>query len=326
MKLLTAISRSLAALMLAAPAVTAFAQADDFPRRPIKMIVAAPTAGLPDVIARLVSQHMAVTLGQGVVVENKTGAGGIIAADLVAKAAPDGYTILLLDMSPISITPTLYKKIPYEGSKSFDPIALLGVAPLFLAAGPSTKVNSFQEFVAQAKANPGKLTYGTIGIGSLHHIAFEDMKRTAGIDILHVPFREQPSGPAAGGQVDVLLAALPSIDGLVKGGKLRILGATSLKRLAEAPNVPTLAESGLPNYSITADIGILAPKGTPPAIAQKLAAAAASALTQPDVRKRFAELGIVPDGRVQAEYGAYIDKEVTRIGAILQRAGLAGSQ
>jgi tripartite-type tricarboxylate transporter receptor subunit TctC len=326
MKLFTAISRTLAALLLAAPTFAAFAQGDDYPRRPIRMVVAAPTGGLPDVIARLVGQHMAVTLGQGVAVENKTGAGGIIAADAVAKAAPDGYTILLLDMSPISITPTLYKKIPYEGSKSFDPVALLGVAPLFLTAGPSLKAGSFQEMVAQAKANPGKLTYGTIGIGSLHHIAFEEMQRAAGINMLHVPFREQPSGPAAGGQVDVLLAALPSIEGLVKGGKLRLLGATSSKRLAEAPNVPTLAELGLPNYSITADIGILAPKGTPPAITQQLAAAAVSALNQPDVRKRFAELGIVPDGRVGAEYGTYIDREVTRIGGILQRAGLAGSQ
>lgn len=327
MKLSIAIFRSLIALALGTLAVAALAQGDEYPQRPIKIVVAAPPGGLPDLMARLVGDHMAAALGQPVVVENKTGAGGIVAADTVAKAPPDGYTLLLLDLSPLTITPALYKKLPYSGSKSFDPIALLGVGPQFLAAGPSLKANTFQEFVKEAKARPGKLTYGTIGIGSLHHIAFEDLQRAAGIELLHVPYRDQPSIPTAAGQVDVLLAGLPSIEGLVRSNKLRVLGVASPKRLLQMPNVPTLAESGVPNYSFTADIGIVAPKGTPSAISRKLATAAVAALNQPDVRKRFAELGVlIAEGVVLGDYAAYIDREVVRIGAIVKRAGLEGSQ
>ncbi|MES2415942.1 MAG: tripartite tricarboxylate transporter substrate-binding protein [Pseudomonadota bacterium] len=302
------------------------AQQVDYPRAPIRLVVAAPPGGLPDAIARLVGQRMAVTLGQAIAVENKTGAGAIIAAEYVARAAPDGYTLAVMDLSPLTINPTLYKKLPYDGARSFEPIALLGVAPMFVAAGPSLKAKSMTEFVAEAKSRPGKLTYGTIGIGSLHHIAFEEMRRVAGIDILHIPYREQPTVPAAAGQVDVMMAGLPSIDGLVKAQKLRILGIAVPGRAAQFPDVPTMAEQGLPGYTFSGDVGILAPRGIPPAIAQKIAAAATEALSQPDIRKRLSELGIIPDGRTLKDYSAYISRETDRYSAMVKRAGLEGSQ
>ena len=302
------------------------AQQTDYPRFPIKIVVAAPPGGLPDVIARVIGQRMAVTLGQAIAVENKTGAGSIIAADYVARATPDGYTLAVMDLSPLTINPTLYKKLPYDGAKSFEPIALLGVAPMLVAAGPSLKANSISGFIAEAKSQPGKLTYGTIGVGSLHHIAFEEMRRMAGIDILHVPYREQPSGPAAAGQVDVMMAGLPSIDGLVKANKLRILGIATPNKTAQFGDVPTVAEQGLPGYTFSGDVGILAPRGIPPAIAQKIASAATEALSQPDIKKRLAELGIIPDGRTLKDYSAYISRETERYSAMVKRAGLEASQ
>ncbi|WP_296560552.1 tripartite tricarboxylate transporter substrate binding protein [Pigmentiphaga sp.] len=314
-----------AALLLAMAPAAGHADGG-FPNRPIKMVVAAPTGGVPDVIARLVGQHMSASLGQPIAVENKTGAGSIIALESVAKANPDGYTLLVADSSPLTINPTLYKKLPYQGMDSFEPIAFLGAAQLFLTAGPSLKANSFQEMVAQAKAAPGKLTYGTIGIGSLHHVMFEEIRRSAGIDIMHVPFREQPSAPVAAGTADMLLAGLPSIEGLVRAGRLRLLGVTSKARVAQLPDVPTLEESGLPGYVFTADIGLLAPRGTPPEHLRKLADAARQAVAQPDVRRKLADLGIVPDGRVLAEYGDYMRREIDRFGGMVQRAGLAGTQ
>jgi tripartite-type tricarboxylate transporter receptor subunit TctC len=317
--------RLCATAAILAPGFT-YAQSTDYPRSPIKIVVAAPPGGLPDAIARIVGQRMAVTLGQPIAVENRTGAGSIIAAEYVARAKPDGYTLILMDLSPLTINPTLYKKLPYDGAKSFDPIALLGVAPMLVAAGPSLKANSITEFIAEAKSRPGKLTYGTIGVGSLHHIAFEEMRRIAGIDILHVPYREQPSGPAAAGQVDVMMAALPSIDGLVKAGKLRLLGIAVPNKPAQFGDVPTLAEQGLPGYTFTGDVGILAPHGLSPVIAQKIASAATEALSQPDIKKRLSELGIIPDGRTLKDYGAYINREAERYSAMVKRAGLEGSQ
>ncbi len=317
--------RMFAAFALALAPLAGHAEAG-FPNRPIKVVVAAPTGGVPDVIARVVGQHMSAALGQPMAVENKTGAGSIIALESVAKSNPDGYTLLVADSSPLTINPTLYKKLPYEGMDSFEPIAFLGAAQLFLTAGPSLKANSFQEFVSQAKAAPGKHTYGTIGIGSLHHVMFEEIRRSAGIDIMHVPFREQPSGPVAAGQVDVLLAGLPSIEGLVRSGRLRILGVTSKARVPQLPDVPTLEESGLPGYVFTADIGLLAPRGTPPEHLRKLAEAARQALAQPDVQRKLADLGIVPDGRALDEYGRYMRSEIDRFSGMVKRAGLAGTQ
>ncbi|MCK9507331.1 MAG: tripartite tricarboxylate transporter substrate-binding protein [Pigmentiphaga sp.] len=315
------------AATVAALGVMASSHADaNYPSNPIKFIVGAPAGGVPDVVARVVGQKMAEALGQSVVVENKTGAGAIIATESAAKARPDGYTLLVADSSPFTINPTLYKRLPYDGIGSFEPIAFLGAAQLFLAAGPSLKADSVQGLIAEAKAQPGKLTYGTIGIGSLHHVMFEEMGRVAGINMLHVPFREQPSGPAAAGQVEMLLAGKPSIEGLVQAGKLRLLGIASDTRMKELPEVPTLAESGVPEYAFTADIGLYAPKGTPSAITAKLAAAAQEALKHPEVRQRLTDLGIIPDGRVLDDYASYMKDEITKFSRIVKAAGLAGLQ
>lgn len=319
--------RALSAFALCIPVVfaTAASAADTYPTRPIKMVVAAPTGGLPDVIARIVAQHMSTSLKQAVVVENKPSAGGIIAAESVAKATPDGYTVLLLDLSPLTINPTLYKKLPYDATQSFTPIRLLGVAPLFLVTNPRVPAKTFQELIALVKSAPGKYTFGTIGVGSLHHIAFEEMKAATGMDMLHVPFKEQPSGPVVAGQVDMILAGLPSIEGFVRSDRLKMIAVSTSKRAPQAPSLPTIAESGLPGYDVSADIGVVAPRGTPPDVIRTLSNALADAIRQPDTLSRFNELGIIAADMPPDAYAAHIQKEMQRFARSVNAAGLAGS-
>jgi tripartite-type tricarboxylate transporter receptor subunit TctC len=319
--------RALGATLLTLALAPAFAASThtNYPTRPIKMVVAAPTGGLPDVIARIVAQHMTTSLGQAVVVENKPSAGGIIATESVAKAAPDGYTVLLLDLSPLTINPTLYKKLPYDAATGFAPVRMLGIAPLFLVTNPNVPAKTFQELVAMVKAAPGKHTYGTIGVGSLHHIAFEEMKAATGMDILHVPFREQPSGPVVAGQVDMILAGLPSIEGFVRANRLNMIAVSTSRRAPQAPSLPTLSESGLPGYDVSADIGVIAPKGTPPDVIHILSSALADALKQPDTLARFNELGIQAADMPADAYAAHIRQEMQRFARSVTAAGLAGS-
>lgn len=315
----------LQALLLVAVPITSTADSA-YPFRPIKLVVAGPPGGMPDVVARLLGNYLTAALDQPAVVENKTGAGGIIALDSVAKAKADGYTLLVSDSSPLTINPTIFKRLPYNGIADFEPIALIGSGPLFLAAGPSLQAATFEELVAQAKAHPGKLTYGTVGVGSLHHIAFEEMSRLAGIQLMHVPFREQPAAPVAAGQVDMLLAGLPSIDGLVRSGHLHLLGATSKARFSTLRDTPTLSESGIPSYAFTADIGLLAPKGTPPEALAKLSDAVHTMLNEPEARQKLVELGMVPGDRLLTDYGSYMAGEISRFKAMVEQAGLAGTQ
>ena len=276
----------------------AAACAQEYPNRPIRVIVPYAAGGLPDTIARLVGQRMGESLGQQMVVENRGGAGGIVGTSEVAKAVPDGYVLLVADVGQIAINPHLFAKLPYDPLKDLTGVSLIGTSALYLVAHPSVAANSMQELIALVKSQPGKLSYGSSGTGSIHHLATEALKVGLGLDIVHVPYKGTgQSVPALlGGQVALLYAALPSIEGHFKAGKVKILAVSTPQRSPQTPEVPTVAESGVPGYDFVAEIGLYAPSGTPPSVLAKLSAQAARAVKQPELLERFKQLGIDPVG------------------------------
>jgi tripartite-type tricarboxylate transporter receptor subunit TctC len=270
------------------------AAAQDYPNRPIRVIVPYAAGGLPDTMARLVGAKMAEALGQQMVVENRGGAGGIVGTTEVVKAPPDGYALLVADVGQIAINPHLFAKLPYDPLKDLVGVSLLGTSALYLVAHSSVPANSMAELIALVRSQPGKLSYGSSGTGSIHHLATEALKVGLGLDIVHVPYKGAgQSVPALlGGQVALLYAALPTIEGHYKSGKVKILAVSTPQRSPQTPEVPTVAEAGLPGYDFVAEIAIYAPAGTPQNVVAKLSAEAARAVKQPDVVQRFKQLGI----------------------------------
>ena len=287
--------------------VTALAaQAQGYPNRPVKVVVPYAAGGLPDTMARLVGQKMGESLGQQMVIENRGGAGGIVGTTEVAKAAPDGYTLLVADVGQIAINPHLFSKLPYEPLTELTGVSMMGTSALYLVAHASVPARDLKELIALVRAQPGKLSYGSSGLGSIHHLAMEALKVGLNLDLLHVPYKGTgQSVPALlGGQVPLLYAALPSIESHVKSGKVKILAVSTPQRSAQTPDVPTVAEAGVPGYDFVAEIGIYAPAGTPQDIVAKLAGEAQKAVKQPDVAQRFKQLGIDPVGSTPEAYNA----------------------
>jgi tripartite-type tricarboxylate transporter receptor subunit TctC len=274
------------------------AAAQDYPNRPIRVIVPYAAGGLPDTMARLVGAKMAETLGQQMVVENRGGAGGIVGTTEVVKAAPDGYALLVADVGQIAINPHLFAKLPYDPLKDLVGVSLMGTSALYLVAHSSVPANNMAELIALVRSQPGKLSYGSSGTGSIHHLATEALKVGLGLDIVHVPYKGAgQSVPALlGGQVALLYAALPTVEGHYKSGKVKILAVSTPQRSPQTPEVPTVAESGVPGYDFVAEIGLYAPAGTPHDIVGKLSAQAGRAVKQPEVVQRFKQLGIEPVG------------------------------
>ena len=287
-------------------AVSFSALAQGYPNRPVKVVVPYAAGGLPDTMARLVGQKMGESLGQQLVIENRGGAGGIVGTQEVAKAAPDGYTLLVADVGQIAINPHLFSKLPYDPLKELHGVSLLGTSPLYLVAHPSLNVSSMRELISTVRAQPGKISYGSSGLGSIHHLAMEALKAGLNLDMLHIPYKGTgQSVPALlGGQVPLLYSALPSIEAHVKAGKVRVLAVSTPQRAQQTPDVPTVAESGVPGYDFTAEIGLLAPAGTPPDVVAKLAAEAQKAVKQADVVQRFRQLGIDAVGSTPDAYNA----------------------
>jgi tripartite-type tricarboxylate transporter receptor subunit TctC len=306
-------------LILAAGA----AQAQDWPNKPVRMIVPYAAGGLPDTMTRLVGVRLAEGLGQQVIVENRGGAGGISGTEAVAKSAPDGYTLLVADVGQVAINPHIYAKLPYDPVKDLTAVSLLGTTTLFLVAHPSVPANTFQELVALVKAQPGKLNYGSSGTGSIHHLATEALKSALGLDIVHVPYKGTgQSVPALlGGQISLLYSALPSIESNVKAGKVKLLVASTLKRSPEAPDVPTVAEMGVPGYDFAPSIGVLAPAGTPAAVVQKISVEIAKALKHPEVAQRYKQLGIEPVGSTPEAYAAINRASYEKYGQVVKVTG-----
>ncbi len=278
-----------AALALVAPAAS-LAQA--FPAKPIRLVVTYPPGGGADLMARLIAPKMGEALGQPVVVENKPGASGQIGAGEVARAAPDGHTIML-DASSFAVNPSLYSKLPYDPAKAFQPLAVLALYPNVLVVTPSFPPKDVRELVALAKSKPGTVAFASSGNGSAQHLAGELFKQRAGVDMTHIPYKG--GGPALndviGGQVPVFFANIASGLAHVKGGKLRAMAVTGARRASSLPEIPTMAEAGIPGYEVYEWNALFAPAGTPAPVVEKLAAAIAKALQSPEVRERVASLG-----------------------------------
>ncbi|HUQ75756.1 MAG TPA: tripartite tricarboxylate transporter substrate binding protein [Burkholderiales bacterium] len=297
--------------------------AQGYPNRPIKIVVPYAPGGLPDTMARVLAAKLGEPLGQQVVVENVGGAGGINGVEQVVKAQADGYTLLIADVGQIAINPHIFSKLPYQPLKDLAPVSLIGTSPLYLVAHPSVPVNSLKELVALAKAQPGKLNYGSSGIGSIHHLSTEALKAGFGIDIVHVPYKGTgQSVPALlGGQVSLLYSALPSIAGHLKDGKVKMLAISTLKRSPQTPDVPTVAEAGIPGYDFVAEIGLLAPANTPREVINRLSAESAKAVKQSDVVQRFATLGIDPVGSTPDAYAAINKADYEKFATLVKASG-----
>jgi tripartite-type tricarboxylate transporter receptor subunit TctC len=296
----------------------------DYPTRPITLIVPYAAGGGNDVLARGVAEPMGKTLGQAMVVENHGGAGGSLGTRQVAKAAPDGYTLGLGGTGTLAVDPTLYPNVGYDPRKDFAPVGLIATSPLIILVNPSLPAHNVQELIALAKKQPGKLNYASAGRGSGIHLGTVLFALTAGIELTHIPYKG--SGPALtdllGNHVALYFSSLPPAIGLVKEGKLRALGVTGLKRSPIFPDVPTVAEQGLPGFEAVLHYGIVAPAGTPRPIIDKLNAALRTALNSDAVHKRIATEGAEPLPTTPDQYAADIDREETKWSALVEKAGL----
>jgi tripartite-type tricarboxylate transporter receptor subunit TctC len=294
-----------------------------YPEKPVK-VLGGNVGGLPDTVARLVSQKLSEMWGQPVINENRqSSAGTLLAAEALAKSAPDGYTLLVSDAQTLLIHPVIYEKLPYS-PKDLMPVALAAQAPLFLAVQRSLPVNNLQDLIALAKAQPGKLNYGSSGIGSTHQLSMEYIKLELGLDIVHVPYKgTSQSVPALlGGQVQMVFSAYPSLATHARAGTVKLIAANSLRRASFAPDVPTVAELAIPGYDFSPPIGFIAPAGIPKDIAYKIAADVARAVKQPDVSGKMIALGIEPIGGNPEEYAARLRADGERYVKVLKAAGI----
>ena len=294
-----------------------------YPDHPITLIVPYAPGGGNDVLARAVADPMGKSLGQPLVIENRGGAGGSVGTRQVAKAAPDGYTLGLGGTGTLAIDPTLYSNGAYDPRKDFAPVGLIATSPLIILVSQSVDARNVQELIALARAQPGKLNYASAGVGSGIHLGTVLFADITGIDITHIPYKG--SGPALtdllGGHVQIYFSSLPPAVGLVKDGKLRALGVTGLKRSPSFPDVPTVAEQGLPGFEAVLHYGIVAPAGTPRPIVDKLNAALRAALSDPKVHSHIAIEGAEPLSTSPDEYAADIDREETKWSALVKKSG-----
>jgi len=313
-----------AALLTATMFVPMLAHAQaTYPDRTIRFVVPYSAGGLPDTVARIFAQRLGDRLGQSVVVDNKPGANGVVAAQALASAPADGYTFLVTDGSMFSINPAIYQNLSYDYKRDFVPVSLAARAPLYLAVHPKAGVNTLQEFVAMAKARPGALNYGSSGIGSSHHLSMEAMKAALGIDVQHVPFKgSSQSVPALiGGQVDVAFSALPSLSGFVKAGKVKLLATNGAKRSVHEPDVPAIAEL-VPGFDFAVIVGVLAANGTPQAAINRISAEIETVAKMPDTIQVLANAGVESVGSKPADYGRAILDENERLAKAIKTAGI----
>lgn len=318
-----------AALLLACGLVPAMfsslakAQAQAYPNRTIRFIVPYSPGGLPDTVARVYAQRLSDRLGQSVVVENRPGANGVVAAQALSSAPRDGYTFLVTDGSMFSINPAIYKNLGYDYKRDFMPVSLAARAPLYLAVNANVPAKTLQEFIALAKSKPGALNYGSSGVGSTHHLTMEALKASLGLQLTHVPFKgSSQSVPALiGGQVDVLFSALPSLSGFVSSGQVKLIASNAAQRSALAPNVPVIAET-IPGFDFAPIVGVLAATGTPPAAIARISAEMAAASHMPELIQTLNKAGVEPIGAGPAEYDRAVLAENERLSKAIAAAGI----
>ena len=316
--------RRLPAIVLAL-AACACAYAQNYPSRPVKMVVGFPPGGGTDVVARIIAPGLGENLGQPVVIENRPGATGTVAAAMVAKSPADGYTIMMGHVSVNAIAPSLFPNLQYDAIRDFAPVTLAASVPHFVVVHPSLPVHSIRELIAYAKERPGKLSFPSAGNGSTPHLAGEIFKAMAGVDLVHVPYKGtgQSVADLLAGQHQVGFDTAPASAGYVRSGRMRVLGVSSAKRLPEYPDVPTVAEAGVPGYEVITWYGVFAPGGTSPAIVGRLHAEIVKAMQAPAAHARLAEAGA--DGsvtRTPEEFGAIVRADTARYAKIIKEAGL----
>ncbi len=311
-----------AAAILALAALPAFAQ--DYPAKPIKLLVPFPPAGGTDTLSRAIAQSISSNTKWVIVVENKPGAGGNIGLDAAAKSPPDGYTIAMGQTSNLAVNPTLYSNLPFDPTRDFAPIALLSSQPLIVVVSAASPYKSLRDLVEAARTNPGKINMASAGNGTIGHIGGEIFQRRAGIRMTHVPYKG--AGPAVadiiGGSVDTIFGNSQSVGGLVSGGRLRPLAVTAPQRLANFPDVPTVAELGYPGFEAATWSGLVAPAGTPKSIVDRLNAEANRALGTSELKAKLAEDGSTPLGGTPEQFAAFIKSENVKWGAAVRDANI----
>ena len=314
----------LVAVVAALAAPFTFAQSvANYPAKPVRLVVPFPAGGTTDILARAVAQKLSEAWGQQVIVDNRPGAGGNIGSDLVAKSTPDGYTLLMGTVGTHAINPSLYKNMPYDHVKDFAPVILVAGVPNVLVVNPSLPVHSVSELIAYAKANPGKLNFASSGNGTSIHLSGELFKVMTGVEMTHVPYKG--SAPALtdliGGQVQLMFDNLPSSLPFIRAGKLRALAVTSGARAAALPDLPTLAESGLPGFEASSWFGVLAPAGTPRDIVAKLNGAIASWLASPAAKEKLLAQGAIAAGGTPDDFARHIGAETSKWAKVVKASG-----
>ena len=319
--------RQIANLLLACLILTGTSGAGaqgSYPSRPITIVIGFSAGGTTDIIARLISDELRKALGQPIIIENKPGAGGNIGADIVAKAKPDGYTLLMGSVGPLAVNASLYKRMPYDNLKDLTPITLVAHVPNMLVVNPrSVPAQTFQEFVALVRTHPGKYFYASTGSGTTSHLSGVLLNLQAGLDLTHVPYKGAVAlnDVLSGESVQCMFATIPSAIQLVRGGKLRALAVTSLHRSGGVPNVPTIAESGFPGFDASSWFGLAGPAGLPREIALKVQGEVARILKDPAMREKFIQQGADPVGNTPDEFGQYMKDETAKWAKIVKASG-----
>jgi len=319
---MTANTRSAIVLLVALTGATGVAAAAAaYPARPIRIVVASAPGSGPDIVTRLIGRKLAETWQQQIIADNRTGAGGNVGAEIVAHAVPDGYTLLMATASQ-PIGAALYAKLNYDLTRDFVPVSLVASTPFVLVVNPAVPANSVAELIALAKAKPGFLRYGSGGSGTPPHLCAEILKSSAGLDIVHVPYKGVTPAltDLLGGQVQFVFSVVPSALPLIQTNKLRALGVTSAKRTSLAPELPTIAES-LPGFEVIGWYGLLAPTGTPADVVARLNAAVIAALKNPELRERFVALGADPLGTTPQVFAQFIQNELSKWGKAVKDSG-----
>ena len=309
------------AALIALAATAVFAPAQPYPTKPIRFLVPFGPGGVGDITARVVAQKMSASMGQQVIIDNRPGAGGIVASEIVAKAAPDGYTLLLLNNAH-AVSMSLFKSLPYDTLRDFAPISSIATFSIVLLVNADSPIRSVKDLIASARASPGKLNFGTIQIGATQHLSSELFKSMAGIDVVQVPFSNTGAvlSGLRGGSVQVAFEFIAPVVGQVKAGALRALAVSTRSRFAGLPDVPTAHEAGVPGYEVISWNGVGAPTGTPNAVISRLNRAVGEALAMPDVKQRFQELAVETRPDTPEGFRKLIASEITKWGKVIETA------
>lgn len=298
--------------------------AQDYPNRPVKMVVGFGAGGPTDIVGRLFAAKMTELLGEPMIVDNKPGAGGNVAAELVANSEPDGYTVLLTHLATQVISPLIYSKLPYDVDRDFEPVTQLIAVPNMMVVHPSVPARSVKELIAIAKKSPGQLNFASGGSGTSGHLSSELFKSLAGVDMVHVPYKGSAAALAdlRSGRVQMMTENLQFLLPQVKGGHLRALAVTPSSRVPAVPDLPTLDEAGVPGYEVTSWFGIVVPRGTPQAVVERLNREFVRAVNAPDVQAKLAEMGAIPVGSSARDFAAMMKRETVKWAPVVKAAGL----